>query len=102
MKREVSRLSVNYVVRLNYKIGWAFADLFRLLDFSATTSHADIDSRLRQIASVLLHDYHLVCSSANSQCTFEVLEIEFYLIKPPFHEDPFAHGSEDQKRSGRW
>lgn len=33
---------------------------------------------------------------------FEILELEFYLWKYEIHEDPFTHGSEEQKRSGKW
>jgi hypothetical protein len=28
--------------------------------------------------------------------------MEFYLQKAKCHEDPFTHGSEEQKVSGRW
>jgi hypothetical protein len=32
----------------------------------------------------------------------EILEMEFYLIAPEVHEDPFCHGSVEQKESGQW
>lgn len=79
-----------------------YADLLALLDFSDVTSHATVDARFQEIASKLLRDYLLVYSTPSSESTFEVLEIEFYLIKPQTHEDPFTHGSEEQSQSGRW
>ncbi|KAH8092514.1 hypothetical protein BXZ70DRAFT_457683 [Cristinia sonorae] len=81
---------------------WSRADLLALLDVSTITSATDIDHRFHQIANTLLHGYHLVCSSGTKVDTFEVLEIEFYLLQPRCHEDPFTHGSTEQQHSGRW
>ena len=33
---------------------------------------------------------------------FAILELEFYLYKTGCHEDPFTHGTEEQRLSGRW
>jgi hypothetical protein len=32
----------------------------------------------------------------------QLMEIEFYLISPNVHEDPYCHGSMEQMYSGRW
>jgi hypothetical protein len=32
----------------------------------------------------------------------QIMEMEFYLISPDVHEDPFCHGSMEQVRSGCW
>lgn len=89
--------------------------LSRLLDLSSTTSPQDTLSRFSAIAKILLHETRLQVTSAlphhgeassNSATSvnteYELLEIEFYLWKAESHEDPFTHGSEDQRRSGRW
>ncbi|KAF8641302.1 hypothetical protein AX16_010081 [Volvariella volvacea WC 439] len=33
---------------------------------------------------------------------FQIMEMEYYLLKGECHEDPFTHGSEEQKFSARW
>ena len=33
---------------------------------------------------------------------YDILEIEFYLLKEGCHEDPYTHGAEEQRSSGRW
>ena len=33
---------------------------------------------------------------------YEIIELEFYLQKSGLHEDPFTHGSDEQRQSGRW
>ncbi|KAI0797396.1 hypothetical protein BC629DRAFT_1285897 [Irpex lacteus] len=89
--------------------------LSRLLDLSSTTSPQGTLSRFSAIAKTLLHETRLQVTSAlphhgeassNSTTSvnteYELLEIEFYLWKADSHEDPFTHGSEEQRRSGRW
>lgn len=89
--------------------------LSRLLDLSSTTSPQDTLSRFSAIAKILLHETRLQVTSAlphhgeasshsatSVTTEYELLEIEFYLWKADSHEDPFTHGSEEQRRSGRW
>ncbi|TEB32158.1 hypothetical protein FA13DRAFT_1731905 [Coprinellus micaceus] len=52
-----------------------------------------------QLSSV---DYHLVVTRPGATTKVEFMEVEFYLQKEGFHEDPFTHGSEEQKVAGRW
>jgi len=96
----------------------------RLLDFSQVTNEEDSRRRLGQISESLIHNFRLVVrrgghgnvdESAGSgkgkkaineneeETEFEVLEAEYYLlIGNEIHEDPYTHGSEEQKVSGRW
>lgn len=74
----------------------------QLLDFTELNATSEISTRFGQIARALLHDFHLVVRCGNMDSLFEIMELEFYLRKDGCHEDPFAHGSEDQKISGRW
>ena len=80
------------------------SDLPILLDFTHANSTSEISARFDQLGTALLHDYQIVAihGTNNRQSLYEVLELEFYLIKPGSHEDPFTHGSEEQRRSGRW
>ncbi len=74
-----------------------------LLDFSSVQEEEEIKSRLDQISRSLLHDFRLAVRRADGkEAEFEVLEAEFYLQIEGIHEDPFTHGSEEQKFSGRW
>ncbi|KAI5115966.1 hypothetical protein M0805_000609 [Coniferiporia weirii] len=78
-----------------------------LLDFTAVSSHADAHSCFDQIARLLLHDYLLVVTTQLSSAEprrieYEFLEVEFYLRKEGVHEDPFTHGSQEQRSSGNW
>ncbi|THH07931.1 hypothetical protein EW146_g9156 [Bondarzewia mesenterica] len=97
-------------------------DLQHLLDFSSTslTSSSAITSRFDEIASYLLHHARLICQTylPDKSCSdsksidgtststiieeYEILEVEFYLIKTGIHEDPFTHGNEEQRTSGQW
>ncbi|TFK33297.1 hypothetical protein BDQ12DRAFT_691390 [Crucibulum laeve] len=73
-----------------------------LLDFSALDNQENISRRFDEIASFLLHFYHLVVKCGDVETKFEILELEFYLQIAECHEDPFTHGSEEQKLCGRW
>lgn len=76
--------------------------LAELLDFSALSSEVDIGIRFEQLADALLCNYNLILEREDTQTEFEVLELEFYLQKFGVHEDPFTHGSDEQRYSGRW
>ncbi|KAF4619759.1 hypothetical protein D9613_004733 [Agrocybe pediades] len=103
----------------------AVADAFQqLLDFSQVTTENDAVERLGQVANTLIRSFRLVVKRDEPGTTddrkgdgetgtggdaeaveteFEVLEAECYLlIGGGIHEDPFTHGSEEQKISGRW
>ncbi|KXN88977.1 hypothetical protein AN958_06439 [Leucoagaricus sp. SymC.cos] len=73
-----------------------------LLDFSSLEDEIAIGSRFDAIARVLMHEYQLVVGRDVVETAFEIQEMEFYLQKAVCHEDPFTHGSEEQKVSGRW
>ncbi|PFH45165.1 hypothetical protein AMATHDRAFT_162354 [Amanita thiersii Skay4041] len=75
-----------------------------LVDFSTLTnpSQATIQQRFEAIAKALLCDNYLVVVSGNKETKYEILELEFYLWMDRFHEDPFTHGSEEQKIAGQW
>ncbi|KAG2012980.1 hypothetical protein CC2G_009926 [Coprinopsis cinerea AmutBmut pab1-1] len=78
-------------------------DLQSLLDFTALESQDEISARFDAISSALLHDYVLVVTRADGTTTYlQVMEHEFYLQKATCHEDPFAHGSEEQRVLGQW
>ncbi|GLB34382.1 hypothetical protein LshimejAT787_0112660 [Lyophyllum shimeji] len=72
------------------------------LDFSSLNSTSTISERFDLVGHALLHDFHLVVQCDSVETPFEILELEFYLLKDGCHEDPFTHGSEEQKFSGRW
>ena len=76
--------------------------LQQLLDFSQLSDEQAITARFEVLASALLCDFHLVLKCGDVETKFQILELEFYLRKPGCHEDPFTHGSEEQKVSGRW
>ncbi|EFI27801.1 hypothetical protein CC1G_14724 [Coprinopsis cinerea okayama7 len=78
-------------------------DLQTLLDFTALESQDEISARFDAISRALLHDYVLVVTRADGTTThLQVMEHEFYLQKATCHEDPFAHGSEEQRVLGQW
>ncbi|KAH9942559.1 hypothetical protein B0H21DRAFT_750925 [Amylocystis lapponica] len=77
-------------------------DLLGLLDFTSTCTDTDISLKFERIASALLHDYHIAITSGEVDVEYEILELEFYLQRSTCHEDPFTHGSEEQKQSGQW
>jgi hypothetical protein len=74
-----------------------------LLDFSLVDTEEEIASRFDRIAKALMHEFRLVVRRENAQeMELEILEAEFYLQIAECHEDPFTHGSEEQRVSGRW
>ncbi|KAF9477837.1 hypothetical protein BDN70DRAFT_861153 [Pholiota conissans] len=74
-----------------------------LLDFSLVDTEAEISSRFDRISKDLLHEFRLVVRRENApDMELEILEAEFYLQIAEIHEDPFTHGSEEQRVSGRW
>ena len=74
-----------------------------LLDFSAVRTEEEISGRFKEVSRALLYDIRLVARKSDGKETeFEVLEAEFYLRIEGLYEDPFTHGSEEQKVSGRW
>jgi hypothetical protein len=77
-------------------------NLHELLDFSSLEDEAVISSRFDAVARILMHEYQLVVGRDGKETAFEIQEMEFYLQKALCHEDPFTHGSEEQKVSGRW
>jgi len=76
--------------------------LHDLLDFTSLGDEISITNRFDTIARVLMHEHQLVVLCAGTETAFEIQEIEFYLQKVGCYEDPFTHGSEEQKVSGRW
>lgn len=84
-------------------------ELVPLLDFSSPSlsSNASIVERLDRISEHLFQRSYLVCCSTKrdggpKRVLYELLEFEFYLIKPECHSDPFTHDGEDQRLSGAW
>ena len=75
-----------------------------LLDLTSLTTADEISRRFDEIADALFFRYRLCLDSGDGvpPTDFDLLEFEFYLKKPGCHEDPFTHGSEEQKQSGRW
>ncbi|PPQ92768.1 hypothetical protein CVT25_003877 [Psilocybe cyanescens] len=86
----------------------------QLLDFSSVEREDEISARLDRIARALLHEFRLVVKPPSrttkagnpgpqlEDLEFQILEAEFYLRLEGCHEDPFTHGSEEQKVSGHW
>ncbi|TDL30081.1 hypothetical protein BD410DRAFT_710865 [Rickenella mellea] len=85
-----------------------------LLDFINLTAGGvqvdDIRKRFAAIATALLHGHRLVLRRASAVKDegegegerYDVLEVEFYLWIDGVHEDPYTHGSEEQRVAGRW
>ncbi|TFY71986.1 hypothetical protein EVG20_g1009 [Dentipellis fragilis] len=75
-------------------------------DFSSPRA---LTERFDEIAALLLQRMVLVCQT-NSPTEpepkkseeYEILELEFYLRMGDHHEDPYTHGSDEQRLSGRW
>lgn len=79
------------------------ADFKASLDCTDITTEEEIAARLNSISNALLHDFQLVVRRENaSDMQLEILEAELYLQIGECHEDPFTHGSEEQKVSGGW
>ncbi|KAG6877283.1 hypothetical protein C0993_008877 [Termitomyces sp. T159_Od127] len=76
--------------------------LLQNLDFSTLHSTSAISDRFDHVGRSLLYDFYLVVKSGHEETVFEILELEFYLRKDGCHEDPFTHGSEEQRVYGKW
>jgi hypothetical protein len=76
--------------------------LKKLLDFTALNDLSAISNQFDQVANALLHDFCLVVKCGSTETEFQILELEFYLLKSGCHEDPFTHGTEEQKVGGKW
>jgi len=76
--------------------------LHDLLDFTSLDDDISITNRFDTIARVLMHEHQLVVQCAGTETVFEIQEMEFYLQKAGCYEDPFTHGSEEQKVGGQW
>ena len=75
-----------------------------LLDFDNLVSEDKICERFEAIARALFSHYRIRVINPESENTthhLELLEIEFYLIKPG-HADPYCHASAEQDVAGRW
>jgi hypothetical protein len=103
-KRETSPSTRNSFHPKKSKINSCSTDgnFLQLLDFSALDNISAISDRFDQVGSALLHNHMLVVRYGEVQTEFRILELEFYLQKHACHEDPFTHGSEEQKICGRW
>ncbi|KAG8888871.1 hypothetical protein FRB99_004071 [Tulasnella sp. 403] len=76
-------------------------DLRALLDLSEVKAE-DLPKAFDRIAEKLIHHSRLQVTTDGAVQTYQLLEIEFYLRDSERHSDPFTHGEEDQKLSGRW
>ena len=77
--------------------------LEELLDIPSDIAHDALDARFQTIANAILFDYELVVGSSTAgETRYQVLEVEFYLWIESTHEDPFTHGNEEQRVSGKW
>ena len=84
-------------------VGEKLSALREILDFSGVDTEEEISRRFERISTTLLHEFRLVVRRENAtDVEFEILEAEFYLQIGGCHEDPFTHGSEEQRVSGRW
>ncbi|KAL0950402.1 hypothetical protein HGRIS_010360 [Hohenbuehelia grisea] len=72
-----------------------------LLDFSSVHTTPEFHARFEQLARALLHQHTLVLTAKGKSTEYRILELEFYL-RTSEHEDPYTHGSEEQKISGQW
>jgi len=77
--------------------------LREILDFSGVDNEQEISRRFERISTALLQEFRLVVRREHgTDVEFEILEAEFYLQIGGCHEDPFTHGNEEQRVSGRW
>lgn len=90
----------------------SLAKLKSLIDLTGLTEQKDIEARFDLISVQLLNHVVLRLNAPQPShndtapdmgvTVFEILELEFYLYKSGCHEDPFTHGAEEQRQSGRW
>ncbi|KAG8916524.1 hypothetical protein FRC02_003775 [Tulasnella sp. 418] len=72
-----------------------------LLDLTNVTS-PDFPSIFAEIADALLNRSRLKVECDGTVTTYQVLEVEFYLLDLIRHFDPFTHGESEQGISGMW
>jgi len=96
-------------------------DLQQLLSVEGLNTREEIEARFHAIARQLFANYRIRIQPGNTKsesnsvaageadknekgpCVeLQLMEIEFYLISPNVHEDPYCHGSLEQTRSGCW
>lgn len=96
-------------------------DLAQLLSFEELKTPEEIATRFHVIAQELFTNYRIrihpgdkklkqdpvaaALAGSKEQAPYtelQLMEIEFYLISPNVHEDPYCHGSAEQMVSGRW
>lgn len=84
-------------------LGAKLSALREILDFSGVDNEQEISRRFERISTALLQEFQLVVRREHgTDVEFEILEAEFYLQIGGCHEDPFTHGNEEQRVSGRW
>jgi hypothetical protein len=88
----------------NNELNDAKDNLEALLDLSGIENQSQMQERFDKVAEALLCDYYLVVDpdKDGGSTKVEIMELEFYVQKEGFHEDPFTHGSEEQRVAGRW
>ncbi|KAG8940357.1 hypothetical protein FRC04_005412 [Tulasnella sp. 424] len=77
------------------------APLETLLDLSEVDNE-QLQARFDEIAAALIHHSRLQVVNGDKITKYQVLEAEFYLRDSVRHWDPFTHGEEEQRLSGRW
>ncbi|KAG8987854.1 hypothetical protein FRB90_003107 [Tulasnella sp. 427] len=77
------------------------APLKSLLDLSEVENE-QLQARFDAIAESLIHHSRLQVINGSKTAKYQILEAEFYLRDSVRHWDPFTHGEEEQRVSGRW
>ncbi|KIO21396.1 hypothetical protein M407DRAFT_218280 [Tulasnella calospora MUT 4182] len=72
-----------------------------LLDLSEVED-GQLQARFDAIAEALIHHSRLQVVNGDKVVKYQILEAEFYLRDSARHWDPFTHGEEEQRFSGRW
>ncbi|KAG8938322.1 hypothetical protein FRC00_000299, partial [Tulasnella sp. 408] len=72
-----------------------------LLDLSEVED-GQLQARFDAIADALIHYSRLQVVNGDKVTKYQILEAEFYLRDSARHWDPFTHGEEEQRFSGRW
>jgi hypothetical protein len=95
--------------------------LAQLLSFEGLKTSEEIATRFHIIAQELFANYKIRIQPGDKQLNsnppaaalggtkeqppcveLQLMEMEFYLISPDVHEDPYCHGSIEQTHSGCW
>ncbi|KAG8896309.1 hypothetical protein FRC01_011888, partial [Tulasnella sp. 417] len=77
------------------------APLKSLLDLSEV-ENGQLQARFDAIADALIHRSRLQVVNGDKIVKYQILEAEFYLRDSARHWDPFTHGEEEQRFSGKW